>query len=199
MPFIVGLTGGIASGKSTVADLFQKHFNIGIVDADIIAREVVKPGSEGLARIIEHFGEQIIDTSGRLDRAALRERIFANQDEQKWLNELLHPMIRSRMKCALNQITTPYALLVIPLMVENHLQSMTDRVLVIDVSEQVQLNRTIKRDNVSEQQVKAILRAQASREQRLNCADDVILNDGSIELLPQITTLHNKYMSLAVS
>ncbi len=199
MPFIVGLTGGIASGKSTVANLFQQHFNIGIVDADVIAREVVKPDTTGLAKIVEHFGEQIIDSSGQLKRAALRERIFSNPDEKKWLNELLHPMIRNRMKQDLNQITTPYALLVVPLMVENRLLSMTNRVLVVDVSEQVQLNRTMKRDNVSEQQVKSILASQASREQRLRYADDVILNDGSTALLPQITALHNKYMLLSSS
>ncbi len=199
MSFIVGLTGGIASGKSTVAALFQEHFNIGIVDADVIAREVVKPGSTGLAKIAEHFGEQILEPSGLLDRTALRERIFSNQDDKKWLDELLHPMIRNRMKSELNQITTPYALLVVPLMVENNLQSMTDRVLVVDVSEQVQISRTVKRDKVSPEQAKAILNSQASRKQRLECADDVILNDGNTALLPQVTKLHNTYMSLSVS
>lgn len=197
MPFTVGLTGGIASGKTTVANLFQQHFSIGIVDADIVAREVVQPGTLGLKEIAAHFGETILDNNGELDRVALRTRIFSDKNEKEWLNNLLHPMIRSKMKQELDNITTPYALLVVPLLVENQLQSMADRILVVDVSKQIQIERTMKRDKVSKSQVEAILSAQASREERLNFADDIIQNDhDNSDLFAQVSILHQRYMNL---
>ncbi|MCR9907646.1 dephospho-CoA kinase [Vibrio campbellii] len=197
MAFVIGLTGGIASGKTTVANLFKQQFKIDIVDADIVAREVVEPGTPGLNAIIEHFGANIIRDDQMLDRAKLRERIFSNPEEKTWLNGLLHPMIREKMIEDLEQVTSDYALLVVPLLIENKLDSLCDRVLVVDVDPQTQISRTVKRDNVSEDQAKAILASQASREQRLALADDVVKNNpDDPDLLLQITDLHEKYLAM---
>ncbi|NOI76340.1 dephospho-CoA kinase [Vibrio coralliilyticus] len=197
MPFVVGLTGGIASGKTTVANLFQSQFGIEIVDADVVAREVVEPGSEGLKAIEERWGSGILLHDGTLNRAKLREVIFANEEEKAWVNGLLHPMIREKMQADIAKVTSPYGLLVIPLMVENNLQSLADRVLVVDVDKQTQMQRTVERDGVPLEQVESILAAQASRTQRLAIADDVIKNNATNqELLPQITELHQKYLEI---
>lgn len=198
MTFVVGITGGIASGKTTVADLFHQHFDIDIVDADIIAREVVQPESEGLKAIIAHFGPEIVTSSGELNRAKLRERIFSHPEEKQWLDNLLHPMIRLKMNNDIEAVNSPYALLVIPLLVENNLQQMTDRILVVDVAEQTQIERTMNRDGVSFEQAQSILSAQSSRETRLSFADDVIKNDTeNKKLMPQITELHQKYLAIS--
>lgn len=197
MTFVIGLTGGIASGKTTVANLFKQQFKIDIVDADIVAREVVEPGTPGLNAIIEHFGADIVRDDQTLDRAKLREKIFSNPEEKAWLNGLLHPMIREKMIEDLEQVTSDYALLVVPLLVENKLDSLCDRVLVVDVDPQTQISRTVKRDNVSEEQANAILVSQASREQRLALADDVVKNNpDDPDLLLQITDLHEKYLAM---
>ncbi len=191
------LTGGIASGKTTVANLFKQQFKIDIVDADIVAREVVEPGTPGLNAIIEHFGTDIVRDDQTLDRAKLREKIFSNPEEKAWVNGLLHPMIREKMIEDLEQVTSDYALLVVPLLVENKLDSLCDRVLVVDVEPQTQISRTVKRDNVSEEQAKAILASQASREQRLALADNVVKNNpDDPDLLLQITDLHEKYLAM---
>lgn len=198
MALVIGLTGGIASGKTTVANLFQQHFAIDIVDADIVARQVVAPGSAGLAAIVDHFGADILTRGGELDRGQLRQRIFAHAEEKQWLNALLHPMIRRKMIEDLAQVSSPYALLVVPLLVENQLQTLCDRVLVVDVEEKTQLQRTMDRDGVDEQQVRAILKAQASRHERLALADDVIKNESKDQdLLQQITDLHQKYLAMS--
>ncbi|CAH1522900.1 dephospho-CoA kinase [Vibrio owensii] len=197
MAFVIGLTGGIASGKTTVANLFKQQFKIDIVDADIVAREVVEPGTPGLNAIIEHFGADIVRDDQALDRAKLREKIFSHPEEKAWLNGLLHPMIREKMIEDLEQVTSDYALLVVPLLVENKLDSLCDRVLVVDVDPQTQISRTVKRDNVSEEQANAILASQASREQRLALADDVVKNNpDDPDLLLQITDLHEKYLAM---
>ena len=197
MAFVIGLTGGIASGKTTVANLFKQQFKIDIVDADIVAREVVEPGTPGLNAIIEHFGTEIVRDDRTLDRAKLREKIFSNSEEKAWVNGLLHPMIREKMIEDLEQVTSDYALLVVPLLVENKLDSLCDRVLVVDVEPQTQISRTVKRDNVSEEQAKAILASQASREQRLALADNVVKNNpDDPDLLLQITDLHEKYLAM---
>ncbi|MET2954240.1 dephospho-CoA kinase [Vibrio harveyi] len=197
MAFVIGLTGGIAGGKTTVANLFKQQFKIDIVDADIVAREVVEPGTHGLNAIIEHFGTDIVRDDQTLDRAKLREKIFSNPEEKAWVNGLLHPMIREKMIEDLEQVTSDYALLVVPLLVENKLDSLCDRVLVVDVDPQTQISRTVKRDNVSEEQAKAILASQASREQRLALADDVVKNNpDDPDLLLQITDLHEKYLAM---
>ncbi|WP_342607601.1 dephospho-CoA kinase [Vibrio tritonius] len=198
MSMIVGLTGGIASGKTTVANLFHQHFAIDLVDADIVARQVVEPESAGLNAILEHFGSDIVTNDGELNRPKLREIIFHDEQQKQWINQLLHPMIRQEMQRQLAEVTSPYGLLVVPLLVENQLQSMADRILVIDVSEPIQIERTMMRDQVSEKQARAILASQATREQRLAIADDVIKNDDkNQELLPQIAELHQKYLALS--
>ncbi|RIH70155.1 dephospho-CoA kinase [Vibrio splendidus] len=198
MAIIIGLSGGIASGKTTVANLFNEHFNIDIVDADIVAREVVAVGSDGLKQITDHFGEAILLEDGALNRSKLRELIFSDPTEKQWLNDLLHPMIRNKIDSDLSKVTSPYGLLVAPLLVENQMQSMADRVLIVDVPTEVQIERTMSRDNVSREQVVSILKSQASREQRLAVADDVIKNHTkNQELLPQITDLHQKYLAIS--
>lgn len=198
MAIIIGLSGGIASGKTTVANLFNEHFNIDIVDADIVAREVVAVGSDGLKQITDRFGETILLEDGSLNRSKLRELIFSDPTEKQWLNDLLHPMIRNKIDSDLSKVTSPYGLLVAPLLVENQMQGMADRVLIVDVPSEVQIERTMNRDNVSREQVVSILKSQASREQRLAVADDVIKNHTkNQELLPQITDLHQKYLAIS--
>ncbi|KLN64140.1 MULTISPECIES: dephospho-CoA kinase [Vibrio] len=197
MTLVIGITGGIASGKTTVADLFHQNFGIEIVDADIVARQVVEPESQGLKAIEQHFGDSVIQQDGTLDRAKLRKIIFSNPSQKKWLNHLLHPMIRTEMMTQLAEVKSDYALLVIPLMVENNLQSLADKVLVVDVDEKTQIQRTIERDHVDAAQAKAILSSQASREQRLAIADYVIKNNTENQkLLSQITELHKKFLEI---
>ncbi|WP_045420949.1 dephospho-CoA kinase [Vibrio jasicida] len=197
MAFVIGLTGGIASGKTTVANLFKQQFKIDVVDADIVAREVVEPGSTGLNAIIEHFGIDIVREDQSLDRAKLREQIFSNPEEKAWLNALLHPMIREKMIEDLEQVESEYALLVVPLLIENKLDSLCDRVLVVDVEPETQIARTVKRDNVSEDQARAILASQATQAQRLAIANDVVRNNpNDPDLLLQITDLHEKYLAM---
>ncbi|MFM2588847.1 dephospho-CoA kinase [Vibrio sp. TBV020] len=197
MALVIGLTGGIASGKTTIANLFNQEFGIEIVDADVVARQVVEPGTKGLNAITEHFGLQVIHDDGTLDRSAVREIIFSQPEEKEWLNQLLHPMIRSQMLSELGKVTSDYALLVIPLMVENNLQALADKILVVDVDEETQIQRTVERDNVEASQARAILASQASREQRLAIADYVIKNNAKNQkLLPQITELHQKFLEM---
>ncbi|WP_394136436.1 dephospho-CoA kinase [Aliivibrio fischeri] len=200
MSYVVAITGGIGSGKTTVADRFQALYNINIVDADIIAREVVNPGTEGLIQIEQHFGPQILLDDGHLNRAKLRECIFSEPSEKQWLNDLLHPLIRSEMQRQIALSTSDYTLLVVPLLVENKLQYLANRVLVVDVLEQTQINRTVNRDKVNHQQVKAILASQASREERLAAADDIINNDQqNNDLDMKISLLHEKYLLLSLA
>ncbi|OBT17304.1 dephospho-CoA kinase [Vibrio sp. UCD-FRSSP16_10] len=197
MATIIGLTGGIGSGKTTVANHFHDNYDIDIVDADIIAREVVEPGSDGIKAIAHYFGNDVISNDGTLNRVKLRELVFADPKNKQWIDNLLHPMIRQRMQQQLQQVRSPYALLVIPLMVENGLQSMADRVLVVDVSPNTQIERTLHRDGGTKQQIRAILNAQASREQRLNIAHDIINNDDCSQSLDEkIAHLHLKYLAL---
>ena len=194
--YVVGLTGGIASGKTTVADLIAAQ-GINLVDADIVAREVVAIDSDGLKQISAHFGEQILQDDGSLNRALLREKIFSNDVNKQWLNNLLHPMIRAELLAQLSASNSPYTLLVVLLLVENKLTTLCDHVLVVDVEEQVQITRTIARDNVSVEQVEAILQSQATREQRLAAADSVIVNDDRQQLIHDTTILHQKFLELA--
>jgi dephospho-CoA kinase len=197
MALVIGLTGGIASGKTTVADLFNQEFGIEIVDADIVARQVVEPDTPGLNAIAEKFGHQVIQKNGTLNRAKLREIIFSQPESKAWLNQLLHPMIRTKMLDELTKVQSAYALLVIPLMVENNLQSLADKILVVDVDEETQIQRTVERDKVDASQAKSILASQASREQRLATADYVIKNNAKNQkLLPQITELHQKFLEM---
>ncbi|MBZ6072296.1 dephospho-CoA kinase [Aeromonas schubertii] len=196
--YIVTLTGGIGSGKTTVANRFAA-LGIRIVDADLIARQVVEPGSPALTRIREHFGSHILDPRGALDRRALRERIFAHPAEKAWLNALLHPLISEEMVRQCQQADSPYCLLVVPLLVENHLTGLGQRVLVIDVDEEVQVERTCRRDRVTPEQAQAIIASQATRNERLAVADDVIVNQdrSEAELESEILGLHQQYLTFA--
>lgn len=195
---IIGLTGGIGSGKSAVSLRFAVKHGIHVVDADLKARVVVEPGRPALQAIVDRFGDPVLQSSGELDRAALREKIFSDPDERFWLESLLHPLIREEIVTDLASATSPYALLVSPLLVESGQHRMTDRVLVVDVSEETQLLRTALRDNVPQDQVKAIMQAQASREARLKHAHDIVSNDQDLaELHKQVDALHERYLSMA--
>ena len=195
--FVVGLTGGIGSGKSAATAIFEKH-GIDIVDADEVARNVVEVGSEGLRQITEHFGTNILLEDGSLNRAALREKVFAAEEEKHWLNGLLHPLIRSRMQQLISESTSPYCILSVPLLVENKLTEMCNHVVVVDCPEALQLERALKRDGSTEQTIKSIMASQASRNERLNAADDVLDNSTTLEALAnQVSALHKKLLSLA--
>ena len=193
MTYIVGLTGGIGSGKSTIANLFAK-LGVPLVDADIVAREVVEKGSPLLTKIAEHFGDQILTAQGELNRAALRERVFHNESEKQWLNNLLHPAIRERMQQQLAVQTAPYTLFVVPLLIENKLTTICDRILVVDVSPQTQLTRAAQRDQNNPEQIQRIMNAQVSQQERLKWADDVINND--TELTQNLLHLQQKVLEL---
>ena len=197
--FIVGLTGGIGSGKSTVAQHFIK-LGITCIDADLTAREVVQTGEPALDTISQHFGKTILLADGSLDRRKLREEIFANPSARQWVNELLHPLIRQRMLQQCQQANSSYCILMVPLLFENNLQSLVQRTLVIDVDEATQIRRTMQRDKTTEAQVKAIIDTQCSRQQRLAFADDVIVNTDEVtpaQRQKAINKLHQTYLSLA--
>jgi dephospho-CoA kinase len=179
MTYVLGVTGGIGSGKSAATDQFASH-GIIIVDADVIARNVVQKGSDALSAISSHFGPTIILENGELNRSALRERVFSEPEEREWLEDLLHPIIRKRIKQALQMADSPYVILSAPLLLENGLDKICDKVLVIDCDEKTQIARTISRDNNSEVMVKKIMQQQFNRQQRLQKADDIIDNSGSL-------------------
>ncbi|WP_097305129.1 dephospho-CoA kinase [Pseudomonas chlororaphis] len=195
-PWILGLTGGIGSGKSAAA---QHFINLGIhvVDADHAARWVVEPGRPALARIAEHFGDSVLQADGQLDRAALRRLIFEVPQQRLWLEALLHPLIADEIAAHLARAESPYAILVSPLLIESGQYAMTQRILVIDVPQPLQIERTLQRDGISEQQVQAILKAQATREDRLSHADDVLVNDRDLAWLhSEVERLHHFYLTL---
>lgn len=197
MAYTVALTGGIGSGKSTVADAFAR-LGVPLVDADVIARQLVAPSSPVLAQIVAHFGAALLQADGQLDRAALRQIIFTHPSEKAWLDALLHPQIQAETRHQLAHISAPYALWVVPLLVENRLTTQADRILVVDLPIEQQLARTQARDGVSREQAQRILAAQATRQQRLAWADDIIDNSGSAEaLIPQVAALHRHYLALA--
>ncbi|MAP22019.1 MAG: dephospho-CoA kinase [Alteromonadaceae bacterium] len=196
-PFLVGLTGGIGSGKTLVSDTFAQ-LGVDIVDADIIARDVVAPGSEGLSALVEHFGSGIVNASGELNRAALRERVFSNVEEKAWLNACLHPRIRRAMQQAAANVKSSYGILAVPLLIENDLTGMVDRVTVVDCPEDMQVARAMQRDGSSETIIRSIIASQATREQRLAVADDVIDNSLTPEhTCEQVKALHATYQALA--
>lgn len=195
--FRVGLTGGIGSGKSTVAAAFAE-LGISLVDADIVAREVVAPGSDTLAQISAHFGPQVISADGQLDRARLRQIVFADTAAKHWLNQLLHPQIRQQMLQQLDNAASPYSILVAPLLLENQLNLLVDVVLVVDVAPETQLSRTMQRDKNSAELVQSIMAAQCSRAERLTAADYVIDNEAPPALLAgEVAKLHRTFLQLA--
>ncbi|MBC9252218.1 dephospho-CoA kinase [Pseudomonas alcaligenes] len=195
-PWILGLTGGIGSGKSAVAQHFI-DLGVHLVDADHAARWVVEPGRPALAQIAERFGPQVLQADGSLNRAALRQLIFQDEQQRRWLESLLHPLIGTEIVQYLAKAESPYAILVSPLLIESGQRRMTQRVLVVDAPEQLQLQRTIARDQSNEEQVRAILKAQASREERLRHADDVLHNDRDLAWLQsEVERLHQFYLTL---
>ncbi|WP_313516159.1 dephospho-CoA kinase [Pseudomonas sp.] len=194
--WILGVTGGIGSGKSAVAEHFIE-LGVHLIDADHAARWVVEPGRPALARIVEHFGDAVLRADGQLDRGELRARVFQNADERRWLESLLHPLIGEEIVNYLALAESPYAILVSPLLIESGQHSLTQRVLVVDAPEQLQLQRTMSRDQASEEQVRAILLAQAKREERLRHADDVLMNDRDLTWLrSEVERLHHFYLTL---
>ena len=197
--FVVGITGGIGSGKSAVTDHLET-LGITAVDADKVARVVVEPGTPGLAAIAEHFGEDILLADGRLDRAALRKIVFDNPDERKVLEGITHPRIRDEISRQLSEANSPYVVLSSPLLLESGQNTFADYVVVVDVPEEVQLKRTMARDNNSEALVKQIMAAQLDRKTRLSRADTSIMNDGSLdELYERVKKLHEDLLARAAA
>mgnify|MGYP001372065409 FL=1 len=192
---IIGLTGGIGSGKTAVSETFEK-LGITVVDADLASRVVVEKGKPCLEEIAKHFGNDILNENDELNRAKLREIIFNSDSEKLWLESLLHPAIAEQIKDELNASKSPYTILVSPLLLETNQRDFCDKVLVVDVPIEIQMERTTKRDGVSEDQVKSIIKSQINRDERLQLADEIILNEGSIEDLEMIVReLHEKLIS----
>jgi dephospho-CoA kinase len=196
--FVVGLTGGICSGKTTVANLFSRQ-GIEIIDADEISRTLVKTGRPALEAIIKHFGSSITDAEGNLDRKQLRELVFADNAEKEWLENLLHPLVQQEIQRQVAASSSQYVIIVVPLLLESDNYRDVDRILVIDVPEDVQLERIKKRDGSSETLARSIMDAQMKREERLESADDVISNNSGMDSLEkQVKNLHHQYLQLSV-
>lgn len=194
---VIGLTGGIGSGKTTVANLFAQH-GAPIIDADIIAHDLTQPDMPAYKKIVDHFGNQYpIEKEHSLDRLLLRKIIFEHSHEREWLEGLLHPLILACIEKAISLISAPYCIVVIPLLFEIKPYSFIKRILVVDTPEQVQIDRIIKRDKLSDLQIKAIIHTQTTREIRLKGADDIILNNNDLAYLSkEVTRLHQLYMNL---
>ncbi|QEE23820.1 dephospho-CoA kinase [Rhodanobacter glycinis] len=197
---VIALTGGIAAGKSTVEQRFRAH-DICVYDADQAAREVIEPGTDGLAQIVEAFGHEVIGADGRLDRPAMRQRIFADREARHTLESIVHPRVRLWLQQRALADTGPYCMLAIPLLAEHigHYR-WTDRVLLVDVDETTQIRRLMARDDIDETLARRILANQATREQRLAVADDVIDNGGDPAMLDaQVAALHERYLALTAN
>lgn len=198
MPYVVGLTGGIGSGKSTVADLFVAR-GAALVDTDAIAHELTGPHGAAMAAITEAFGPAVVDARGALDRAAMRRLVFADATARQRLEAILHPLIRAESDRRCQAARAPYVILAVPLLVESgSYRERVQRVLVVDCPEAVQVARVMARNGLGEAEVQAILAAQASRQQRLAVADDVVDNGGdAAALVPQVERLHRQYLAAA--
>jgi dephospho-CoA kinase len=196
-PLRVGLTGGIASGKSTVADIFAE-LGVPVIDTDVIAREVVQPGEPAINEIRERFGDAVIDTKDHLDRAAMRKIIFADETARLDLEAILHPRIGEQVRRQADAACGPYQLIVVPLLIGSPIREYVDRILVVDCDEKTQIQRLLKRDSESIEQAQKILDSQPSRQERLAIADDVIINDQELEQIQsQVIALHQHYQRLA--
>lgn len=197
MRLIIGLTGGIGSGKSTVAKEFI-DLGIEVIDADKVAREVVEPGQPALTQIELYFGKEVVGINGELDRAKLRNIIFNSEIKKQWLNDLLHPIIRDTLLKQLEQAQSEYVILEAPLLLENQLTKYTDYTLVVDVTEALQIERATQRDSNSVAQIQAIMNAQISRELRLEQADYIIDNSSTdlVVLKQQVNMLHLQFLSI---
>ncbi len=195
--FVIGLTGGIGSGKSTVASIFA-NLGIEVINADQLARDAVEPGSPTLATIAERYGDYILQEDGSLNRSLLREIVFADAREREWLERLTHPLIAQLMKDQLQAVSSPYAILESPLLIETDQKELVDRILVIDIVEETQLQRTLARDDSAEATIKAIINSQIPRKQRLEAADDVVDNSAKFEVTErEILRLHEQYLLMA--
>lgn len=194
---VVGLTGGIASGKSAASQRFE-DLGVPVIDADRLARELVEPGQDALNEISRTFGPEVLTDSGQLDRAGLRQRIFADPEARGRLERILHPRIRAAMRTRVARLRAPYVVLVIPLLLETGQTDMVDRVLVIDTPESLQRTRLKARDGSDPAEVERILASQVSRQRRLEAADEVIENSGDLRQLDDaVLELHHKYLRLA--
>jgi len=195
----IGLTGGVASGKSTVAEAFAAH-GAPYIDADQVARDVVRLESPGLQAVVAHFGPDVLTPGGELDRPHMREKVFSDPAQRKALEGILHPLIRADLRAWRKQLTAPYGLLMVPILVEGGFDTLCDRILVVDIPEETQIARLCARDNNTPELARKILAAQTSRKDRLARADDVIDNTGSPEELgPKVAALHALYLKLAQS
>jgi len=198
--YVVGVTGGIGSGKSTVCRVFTERHGIVVIDADQVAREVVEPGTPALAAIVAAFGQEVLGSDGRLDRARLRSIVFADPARRTELEAITHPAIRHGMRAHVAAVRDPYCLLGIPLLAEGGRHDLIDRVLVVDCPEALQVARVRERDHLTEAEVAAIMRTQASRETRLRIADDVVVNEGdTASLAGRVDELHEMYLQLAAA
>jgi dephospho-CoA kinase len=196
-PLVIGVTGGIGSGKSTVCAAFQRH-GIPTIDTDQVAREVVMPGTDGLAAVVAEFGAGVLAADGALDRAALRRIVFADPARRIALEGLLHPRIRARVSEHLAAVSTPYCLVGIPLLTERSGHGYLDRVLVVDCPEEIQIARVMSRDKLTASEVAAIMGSQASRQERLAIADDVVTNTSDLNAIhAQVDILHDRYLELS--
>lgn len=196
-PLRIGLTGGIASGKSAAADFFSAR-GVPVIDTDTVAREVVEPGQPGLAAVVAAFGRDVLTDEGRLDRGRLRRLVFADADRRRTLESILHPLIRAATFAHAERQQGPYQIFAVPLLAETGFDELVDRVLVIDCPPDVQLQRLMQRDGESEAAARQIIASQASRAGRLAVADDIIVNDGSLaDLEAAVEALHQRYLGLA--
>lgn len=196
-PLRVGLTGGIASGKTIVAEMFR-DLGAAIIDTDVIARTLVEPGEPALEQIREHFGSEVIDAEGRLDRAAMRQIVFSDDKMRRTLEEILHPLIQQETIRQAEHAEGAYQIIVVPLLADSELVNFVDRILVVDCDESTQIQRLIARDTESEERARRMLAAQATRQERLALADDVVRNDTSIDVTQQqVSLLHETYLDLS--
>jgi dephospho-CoA kinase len=196
---LIGLTGGIASGKSTVAQRFT-DLGVPVIDADVAAREVVAPGKPGFEPVINRFGPRVLAENGELDRRALRDLVFSDSAARRDLETILHPLIRAEMDRGAAAAVGPYVVMAIPLLIEGGSRDRVDRILVVDVDEAVQLERVMARDHSSLEQARAILASQVPRSARLAAADDVLSNGGTVtELRQGVDRLHQQYLRLAAA
>ncbi|MCW8907450.1 MAG: dephospho-CoA kinase [Sedimenticola sp.] len=194
---VIGLTGGIGSGKSAVTDHFAR-LGVPVIDADVVSRQVVEPGQPALQEIVEQFGAELLQEDGTLDRRRLRQHIFADPEAKTRLEKILHPKIRAAMRQQLEETRAPYAILSIPLLFETGQDKTVDRILVVDCPPEVQLRRVMMRDGSSEDEARSIIDSQSGRSQRLTAADDIIRNDGTlVELEAKVEQLHQKYLKLS--
>lgn len=196
---VVGLTGGIGSGKSTVAKLFAEK-GITVIDTDQLARDLTLPGQPALNKIVAEFGKNILLPDKTLNRAELRQQIFTDPAKRRWLEELLHPLIRAETKRLIESAKSPYCIVVIPLLFETKPNPLINRILVVDATEEQQITRAKTRDRLTEKEIQAIIHTQVARQHRLDNADDIILNDGDLKhLIPQVEKLHLYYLKIASS